>query len=108
MHKREESADAASIGVFMIDAKGVAASLQIGESSVWKLVKYEPDFPKPIKFGRLSRFKVDEVTAWKDRIKGGTVLLAQTEDENVAYEEAPAVVRGFFFGAPGSARVIVW
>lgn len=33
MHKREESADAASIGVFMIDAKGVAASLQIGESS---------------------------------------------------------------------------
>ncbi|WP_443980102.1 hypothetical protein [Sutterella wadsworthensis] len=47
MHKREESADAASIGVFMIDAKGVAASLQIGESSVWKLVKYEPDFPKP-------------------------------------------------------------
>ena len=56
MHKREESADAASIGVFMIDAKGVAASLQIGESSVWKLVKYEPDFPKPIKFGRLSRF----------------------------------------------------
>lgn len=40
MHKREESADAAPIGVFMIDAKGVAASLQIGESSVWKLVKY--------------------------------------------------------------------
>ena len=84
MHKREESADAAPIGVFMIDAKGVAASLQIGESSVWKLVKYEPDFPKPIKFGRLSRFKVDEVTAWKDRIKGGTVLLAQGGDENAA------------------------
>lgn len=65
MHKREESADAAPIGVFMIDAKGVAASLQIGESSVWKLVKYEPDFPKPIKLGaNCVAWRLDEVDAW--------------------------------------------
>ncbi len=84
MRKREEVSAPEPLGVFLVDAKGVAASMQIGESSVWKLVKCEPDFPKPIKLGRLSRFKVDEVNAWKDRLKGGTVLLAQAEDEIVA------------------------
>ena len=48
-----------------ITVKTVATLLGRSESSIWRLVKKDPDFPLPIKIGgstRFSRAEIDRIT----------------------------------------------
>jgi len=52
-------------GILMVDVKQAAAMLSIGVSTVWKKVKNEPSFPRPVYLSsKCVRFKVDDLKRW--------------------------------------------
>ena len=54
-----------ALGVLMLDARQVAAALNIGVSSLWKAVKNIPGVPKPIAITpRTVRWRASEVAKW--------------------------------------------
>lgn len=60
--KTRTKSDQPPLGVLMIDVKAVARKLSIGVSTVWKLAKNNPDFPKPYYFNpRNARWKLTEL-----------------------------------------------
>ena len=53
------------LGLLMVDVKEAAAMLSIGESTVWKKVKEDPSFPRPVRLSpKCTRFKVDDIRKW--------------------------------------------
>ncbi len=52
-----------------ITVKSVATLLGRSESSIWRLVKKDPDFPLPIKIGGSTRFSRAEIDAWYELLK---------------------------------------
>lgn len=46
-----------------LNAQEIAAHLGISRSGIYSLMK-SSHFPSPIKFGRLSRWKVDDLKQW--------------------------------------------
>ena len=53
-------------GVFRI--KQAAQYLGMGESTVWRKAKTDPDFPKPIKLSeRVTAWRVDDLEAYIER-----------------------------------------
>ena len=47
MRKRDRTIP--PLGLLMVDVKEAAAMLSIGESTVWKKVKEDPSFPRPVR-----------------------------------------------------------
>ena len=69
----EERAGALGAGRYC-DCKVCAAALGLGLTKFWELTKIY-DFPKPLKIGRLCRWKVADVISWADRkAKAGELL----------------------------------
>lgn len=61
-----------ALGILMVDVKDVAAACSIGVSTVWRLVKSDPNFPQPIYFGpKVARFKVEDVRRWVNQLEAG-------------------------------------
>ena len=57
------------LGVLMVDVKQAAAMCSIGVSTVWKLVKKNENFPKPIYFNaRCARFRVSDIKQWVESL----------------------------------------
>ena len=49
----------------LISAAAAAAVIGVGVSTIWRLAKSSPDFPKPVRIGgRCTRWKVGEIRAF--------------------------------------------
>lgn len=49
----------------MVPTGVFAAVIDVGESTVWRRTKFEPDFPKPIRIGiRCTRWRVGDIRAF--------------------------------------------
>ena len=58
-------------GVLLCDVKDAAMMCGLGVSTVWKLVKHDEHFPKPVYFNaRCARFKVDDLRKWAAELNG--------------------------------------
>ena len=56
-----------SLGVLMLDVRQVAVALNMGVSTVWKLVKANAGFPTPLYISpRTIRWRASEVKAWAE------------------------------------------
>ena len=57
--------------------KGVAAFLDCGVATVWRRVKDDPTFPKPIKLSeRVTVWKLSELEAWVDSRRAQSTVVA--------------------------------
>lgn len=64
MRKRTER-DCGLLGTLMCDVNQVAAACNLGVSTVWRLTKIDPTFPKPIYITpRVARWPNEEIIAW--------------------------------------------
>mgnify|MGYP000032767081 CR=1 FL=1 len=64
MRKRIER-DCGLLGTLMCDVNQVAAACNLGVSTVWRLTKIDPTFPKPIYITpRVARWSHDDIVAW--------------------------------------------
>jgi predicted DNA-binding transcriptional regulator AlpA len=49
----------------LVSVKSLSKLLEFGETTIWDLVKSDPSFPKPIRFGdRCTRWKMAEIHAF--------------------------------------------
>lgn len=54
-----------------IRAKKLAPELAISEPTLWRWVKENPAFPKPLKLSaKVTAWKISEISAWLDSRKG--------------------------------------
>nr|DAW58127.1 MAG TPA: Pyocin activator protein PrtN [Caudoviricetes sp.] len=62
------------LGVLMIDVQAVARKLSIGVSTVWKLAKTNPNFPKPFYFNpRNARWKMKDLENYVNQLQHESV-----------------------------------
>lgn len=55
------------LGVLMLDVRQVAATLNMGVSTVWKCVARDPRFPKPVAISpRVKRWRASEIKQWAE------------------------------------------
>lgn len=55
--------------ILLIDLKKLRELISLSRSSIYdrldsKSTRYDPTFPKPLKLGRATRWKLDEIEAW--------------------------------------------
>ena len=59
-----------AIGQF-IRAKNLAPHLAVSEPTLWRWLKEDPTFPKPVKLsGRVTAWKISEIESWAEAKRG--------------------------------------
>lgn len=70
MKPRTNTFPPVNMDVLLLDVKQVASICNLGVSTVWKLAKSNPDFPKPKYFGpRTARWVASSVKQWAENLE---------------------------------------
>ena len=71
------------------NCKECARFLGVGLTKFWELTKV-PDFPKAFRYGRLCRWPLNEVQAWRDKVRASGDGAANVQDAASSQKEVAA------------------